>query len=1007
MLLCRPARCFTSPPEKSQGDRDVATTAFPGPYPKVKRSHANRHHGTTRCGGTSALDAAELSRLCLTLPVLNAEEHHAARKEIKRVPLVPGRKGYSSDAEEKAITYLLNHCRFPTEDWWTSLSLLARWRELPQQKLLKESPLGTSALFPRHMSMAASSQLMRCLSYTKHAWVDVLTLYETTTRNSAVLGEVHDVKEDDKGKSCCSDVSHQALRWMRHVALTSLLSIGRWKESLQFYRHMLYQREMPSYICTGHLIQRLGEVGRWEPVCNIFSISLKILKDARERAPAKKYPEVVTYSSQQMMSRGTTSKRRSEWGTMFSMALDVVCRLCHQPYVAKLMFDQAYSMNGSGVLFQWDGNFLSAVQALHSERERADMLCRARAAGQLDSFKLVRGLNHHQKWLDAIAIFAEAVETGQLTKREVGQCRLNILHASNVTNIQGIVSRIQEICKRSADSLLLNDAEVECVFSKHYNFKTFSNASVPMRVYTVVPHWLFCLRLLSYNYPRYLLEDDKVPRTGQKRLPNARMMSLLLRHSMPWTVAIRLLTIALRLGEHSNTKAMEATSDSPSAALMVNHVAEILYAQGQRARAISLLDSVSHRQSLSPSAKMLECIPLTMLTAGGKTKGGTGLKVDNKVIYHYIQTTTNWMRALSVIEAVVYQRSSSTNPLASLPASVHCSVLQMLQRCSLRNAWLLSFFYFKYSMSAVRLLDKKQGTVLCHDQPHLLQKEDLRNTVYSVMYETLLNILKALIDESDKCKENACFELVSAVMTFCGGRVPAHMLLPNQMDRLLPRAAGAFNTVHNVELRVRIGLKLVQSVIELLSKEVKKQRGNCRDSDVLSLAVMFHGLQKLLCRGTEHNRRIRYTDELLQLGSPQPTPHMGGRGTIMQGKPTTCGVEDSVLWRYSLELLALQCEWCGTCTMAPGTLKLVYRTCAYSGGQWGAALLATQYILMEQQRDTAMKGPVGPDNCSLYCSLFGWEKALGFWSLHFPHRALSEVLPYPKGVDYCMSDTER
>ncbi|ORC84513.1 uncharacterized protein TM35_000441690 [Trypanosoma theileri] len=117
----------------------------------------------------------------------------------------------------------------------------------------------------------------------------------------------------------------------------------------------------------------------------------------------------------------------------------------------------------------------------------------------------------------------------------------------------------------------------------------------------------------------------------------------------------------------------------------------------------------------------------------------------------------------------------------------------------------------------------------------------------------------------------------------------------------------------------------------------------------------------------------------------------------------------NLIWQTSLELLELQCTLCGIHTISPGTLKFVYQSCAMAGGQWKAALIVTEHLFNHQKRSSlssSLSGLVRSDHCSLYCSLFGWEKALEFWGTNFPQCMLREVSGNYRAVDYCMRLSE-
>ncbi|CCD14052.1 unnamed protein product [Trypanosoma congolense IL3000] len=958
---------------------------------------------STYCGWFSALNMAELSRLCKTLPVHNSREHQVACDVVRDAYLKRSHENCSI-SEKEAVAYLLKHCCIPSESWWLSLMLLCHWRKLQESKLSTGSHKKDLTLFPPGMSPTAAAQLMRSLSLFKGRWVDTLSLYEGVAHSSTGFGELSTVATKGNGSNNAGD--QKKLRWMRHAVLTALLEAGRWSESLHFYQHMLYQHDAPSHICTGYLVQRLGGVGRWEEVCNIFELNLRILHGIRHRDSRSEAARKSTHCLAHAVPQETTPRRRSEWGTMFSMALDAVSRTCRQPQVAQRMFNEACTVNAGGALFQWDGNFLSAAQALPGENERNNMLHRARTSNQLDYFKLVRGLNYHGKWLDALNVFAEAVETKQLSRKEIGRCRLNIFYASDVTNIQLVLPRLQKLCMQKMDSLRLNDSEIECIFAKQCSMATQGTTSNSLVTYAARPHWSFCIEILSKNYPDFLEgRRNHLPVTKLRRLPTSQMISMLLRNSMPWLIALRLLTLSVDLGMCVDREDVNNADSSRSVALMVNHVADIMYSQGRWRLAVDVLNKMSRKQLISPSVKMLEYIPIDLLKSGVGTTEHALLKVEDKVLYHFLHTIANWSRALAIVCAVIEQRNGFDEPLASLPASVHCEALKMLRRCSPHNGWILSLRYFSHVLPDAQLSGVCKKKHIYRSQQWYPQSNELMGAVYSIMYEVLLNILALPSSEFDTHKEMVCLRLLDTIMSFCRGRIPAHMLLPNQMDRLLPRSLSSLEDMPNIKTRLRIGLRLVRCVIEMCPDTSGVSVTLHSKEHLLTLTVMLHELQKLLCRVAEHRCHLMETGRDYKPSQSEWDLQVGAKLLSGQKKLEISATETGLLWRTSLELLLRQCQWCGVSTMTSGTLKLVYQTCASAGKQWKAALLATEYLLREQrqQQQVVAQNPVVPDHCSRFCSLFGWEKALGFWCTHFPQRTLGEVVAYPKGAEYCMN----
>ncbi|ORC84512.1 uncharacterized protein TM35_000441680 [Trypanosoma theileri] len=797
-------------------------------------------------GWSHALLLADLSKLCSSSSSSSSsisEVSKSGEKNSLQSLSTPKKNEVPSiSMEEESLVYLLNHCRFPVEQWWISLKLLTRWRQLYIERTFSGNIRTDNKVFPTNISSASKAHLMRNLSYCTNSWVDVLRLYEIATRDKTNHDNVYGSQIESEKEYRRKKSNQGGLRWMRHIALTSLLQAGQWKESLQFYRHMLYQRETPSHICTGHLVQRLGEVGCWTAVINIFELNLKLLEATRSRDALL---SVNFEDSKSLEPLSTTTveasqKKATEWGTMFSMALDVVSRVCQKPKLAVKMFDEAHKKNINGSLFRWDGNFLSAVQALPSEQDRISILRRARVADQLDIFKLIRGLIHHKKWIEAIALFEEGLTHKKISRKEIGRCRLGILHTTNTDNVQIVLHILQKISGRPTGSLRLNDAEVECVISK-----------VPPLMESLIgsgksiskAHWQFCLQVLSENYTCFSRKGNIQQSLRQdERRPTIHMLSLLLRNSsIPWYKALGLLSLSQILDNRDvmsgNEKCISSTS---SKALMFNHIIEILHAQGEYQRMKELLEKILRTSELSPSSGMLEFVPLEFLLLNEKEPDRNKLKVEDTVLYHYIQNTLNWSRALSLLLLVEQQRASvisdntsidnntnnTTNnsnnsmidPLHTLPASVHCGALKMLRRCvPQNNLWILSLHYFQHIVSNTTRLSGESlqnPKITSHLQ---LSNKEMEVIIYSIMYETLLNLLSESPIVSGSLREKMCFQLVERVLEICMGRIPTHMLLPNQMDRLLPRFSSGKDDLLNVEQRTRVGMKLARCVIGNIS----------------------------------------------------------------------------------------------------------------------------------------------------------------------------------------------
>ncbi|RNF10188.1 hypothetical protein TcG_09376 [Trypanosoma cruzi] len=942
-----------------------------------------------------ALLLVELSKMCSASSVADARCEESLPSRLAGASPATDAVTHAT-AESETIAYILRHCRFPVECWWISLNLLERWRLLQSETMSLGSFRKRTSFFPADISPASCAHLMRNLSYTCVAWVDVLRLYELATRDVAAPEAARRQRETtDRAGDEPRASRRVSLRWMRHTALTSLLQANQWKESLHFYRHMLYQGDTPSHVSAGHLVQRLGKAGAWEAVVRIFELHLKLIAATPTYSTARQGNDGAEHLSARVASPTVAPTRVGEWGTMFSMSLDVVGRVCRRPLIAIQMFNEACNRNIDGSLFRWDGNFLSAVQSFPSELDRVNVLRRAHASGQLDQFKIIRGLVHHGKWLEAIAVFADGLATQQLHRRDIGRSRLNILHASSGDSVQAVLYCLQRLTRRPENSLRVNDAEVECVLSKVPSMQSTSSGAS----FASMAHWRFCLQVLSENYASLATSGGRGVMPGNEgRRPTQRMVSLLLRHSMPWNVALRIFELSCRLNMAATPYDPAGASSTPSNVLIINRVAHILHAHGQRQRMIEFLDSVLCASPLSPSSELLEFVPLEFFSSNRGVPERKPLMVEDKVLYHFVETTMNWERALTLLRLVEDQRAGAVTgkvkPLQVISASVHCTTLKMLRRCCAAHGelWLHSLRYFQHAVSGLHLLD-------CHTHPRRLAQQhgdtDVNTILYCILYETLLNLLEEPSGASIVLREKTCFSLMECVTARCGGRIPTHMLLPNQMDRLLPRLDVGEPTVPNVEERTRVSMKLIMCVLVGLLGSTGKE-GLKSPHMTPPDAVMFYELQKLVCRVAEYRHYLMRLHETGQSVSNSASPR---KTAATEKRVVQQPFQMGLLWQTSLELLGCQCRACGVDSMMPGTLKLVYLSCATSGGQWEAALHATQCLLQHP-------GAVGGEHCAMYCSLFGWERALAVWCRHFPQQMLREVSGHAKGLEYCMQSLE-
>ncbi|KAK7201544.1 hypothetical protein NESM_000218400 [Novymonas esmeraldas] len=624
------------PPAEGAAGRATANWRFCRDPPRVSREWA------------AALELVELAGFvdALSDSSQSVEQERAARLPHSSTP--------RAEAVVQATEHLLRHGVFPACGWAVSLRLLQAWRE--------RQPPAMAQAFPETLSAPAAAQLLHHISLappSPRAWRDALRLYRhcsvpthTPAGGTAAAFPRSSTPAPPRRSDAEELEAHSAfLKALRHMSLTTLLRAGEWEQGLRFYYHTLYQRDLPGPITTTYLVQQLGCVGQWAAVLQVYELCVKLLQ-AQQRQP-RRAPSLSS------AHEGDTAVAR-QWGTTLSVAMAAAQTSPGAPAgTLAAMLQQLRPQRGAlcgpsadgaaaalaPPLVRLDGHFLSAVQALPSPAERVSLVRLARRESLLDVFKLIRGLVSKRRWMEALMLFDEALSTAPvhssratnsndgasphaaappstgsatlaLTKREIGEARLNLLHASTIDCVAVVVAalnrhRVPSAAPRASPSadgasrgvsaavaaptqpllLVLNDREVECVLSKTLALAdTHCHHTLPVAAHAArESFWQYCLELLAFNYGAFGEDavdtkhhDPPGPAGGQqqpsptrprRRTPSPAALSFLLRHPrLPWQTALQIIhgygllearPSAARMGVGGSTR-RRITSASPS-----------------------------------------------------------------------------------------------------------------------------------------------------------------------------------------------------------------------------------------------------------------------------------------------------------------------------------------------------------------------------------------------------------------------------------------------------------
>ncbi|KAG5471489.1 hypothetical protein LSCM1_01581 [Leishmania martiniquensis] len=505
---------------------------------------------------SAALQLVELARLVDEMPSTSPEKVHHGAGQPPRTPAP------ESDSVVQATEHLLRYGVFPPCGWALTLQLLYTWRT--------KQPPARPQLFPTALSPPAAAQLLHHLSRappSPQAWHNALCLYHlcsTEAHTPPIKGQTAPTQQAEPlapPRSRTDTGAHSAfLKAMRHMTLTTLLRAGEWERGLHFYHHTLYQRDLPGPITTAYLVQQLGRARQWAAVLRVYELCVKLLHAQRHQ-----------HHQRQPLSPHRDEWLSRQWGTTLSIAMAAAQNAPGAPTATLAAMvrqlepdlDATPTLSAGSIgtapscpppLVRLNGHFLSAVQALPSEKDRSAVLRLAWRGSLLDIFKIIRGLLSKHKWEEALALFEGAMHTApartsspdprsgsslaphtaaeptitksfSLSRKEIGETRLSFLHEATIDSVTAVVAALNRhrptkrkqrtdpsregegnlLPATAADGpsrrLTLNDREVECVLSKTLALREEKPDTLTPAALAARKHfWRYCLELLACNY---------------------------------------------------------------------------------------------------------------------------------------------------------------------------------------------------------------------------------------------------------------------------------------------------------------------------------------------------------------------------------------------------------------------------------------------------------------------------------------------------------------------------
>ncbi|CCW65437.1 unnamed protein product [Phytomonas sp. EM1] len=387
----------------------------------------------------------------------------------------------------------------------------------------------------------------------------------------------------------------------------------------------------------------------------------------------------------------------------------------------------------------------------------------------------------------------------------------------------------------------------------------------------------------------------------------------------------------------------------------------------------------------------------------------------------------------------LHKQPSHRSYLTCVPGSIHVEVLRRLAE---PVPWADEELRWELVVSYLDRLAPPLPPPAAEDTGDSESREKIHERYYCAVYEAILTLLRLLPDlpftapsktdallsanlvcgdpdhsplvlPSVQEKIRLLQQLIGCAITQLQFIPPAHMLLPNQTDRLLPRLPVAEGKSER-GLAESVARCAVAEALVRSSCEVLQGRAAGPGHGLSSLGpVTFHRLLKLCCRVGEYQAGWGPTEQPRATGGikwPGDTPSL-----------EAC----------AQQLIQWQGERCGIHTVNPGSLLLLYKLCAIRGQQWERALRVTRDLLdLEERADRAEEKKEGggvylPEGSlykrvnrepthrgkrvvqarhyQLYQSLFGWEHGLQLWFDHFPNEVMQRVSENPEAINWCFS----
>eukprot|EP00796_Vickermania_ingenoplastis_P009703 gene9704-6800_t len=836
----------------------------------------------------------------------------------------------SQKSELEAIQCILNHYSFPPAHWDLCLDFYVRYITLKQT-------VGTTrkkSLWHISLNCHAYQEIIFHLTQQKNvpnSWVSSLQLYRALLLKSW--------NSEKKG-----------LMSTRHHVLTTMLNNQRWIEALQMYYHIMHQKEFCRPSTTGFLVWRLGQTGRWTDVLRIYSISSRYLARAIVKLPVNE-----------------VRQQQRKWGTVISMMMDALSQH-RKEYVEHIVNDIISHKDKlelrSFVLL--DGNFIRAVERLDISM-RDKLLELANKHSLLDHYRVIRGLISQKRWLDALHTFCSVMKRSyghheciSISKREIGQTRLGLLHAANDLNVERVAKSINSV--RDYGSCLLNDAEIECIFSKALQGKNKS-------------FWMYCLILFDSMFVHQ-----------KTRSPSSEMVSLMLRNkSLPWIEGLRVFSVFLRAGKDgSNNFQSQSKPRAMNVSIVLDALSQLLYRQNAREAADNLIQRFSNAKISVPAAFLLfsseEALQRVILT---------GCMVHPSVWHHILHEHRSdddkiprpllclslYMQARCG-QGFLENKKSFNNGfqwLVEVPSSVHVEVIRCIERS-------------KICTSLKADLLKRYLLVLACPSSTELPPDDSRNSLYCATYEVIVvfaNTMLKYAKSVDNDYELFLREILELVIVRYSCLPPFFMFLPNQLDRLAPRNE---NWARSSEARLRSHC----SVCVCLITSIVTKKASFHLYRLAEINPVIHGLLILCLRTCE-------------MATFKKQPKLPPWATNQQ----TCLAEQAlkiVLWESELKTYA-----------SPSSLFLFFKIVRHTsqrGDLWKEALKCASVTLSEtlapplnDDRDNRKTSGerMSSAHYKLFQQAFGWEIGLAVWYRYFPHDVLKNVAKNNKAIDYCLS----